>query len=631
MKKALAAAGAVLCICGGIWIFRALHGATTGLEQATTQVQSEGRYPFRVIPLDKAVPSGFESITSPAQFTDAAVFDGRLYLCGPTGLLAFDLNGKQVGEYHAGLELPPAPLIRMAAGPTQLWIATHGAGLLFFDGKAFQQVRADAPVARALTAVLPLASGRVLLGTEKAGVLVWDGHALLPLHPSLSGFHVTALAGTETDLWVGTLDRGVSHWHAGQLDRFAEAEGLPDARVLSLAVGDTAAYVGTAVGVAEFRDGKLTRTLAHEYFANSMLIRKESLAIGTLEEGVVEIPLAARPGNLRPPLEAAEFPAVAKLLDLDGRLFVLAEDGLYEKRKRVFEFAGARLTDRNISALSVDRAGKLWVGYFDRGLDVVEPGLEKKRHYQDDHLFCVNRIVQENGRGMTAVATANGLVLFDGTAQPRRVLTKADGLIAGNVTDVLLRPEGRDVAMTLATPAGLTTIDSGGTSSLYAFHGLVNNHVYALAESGKKLLAGTLGGLSVLEGGVVRASYTTANSGLKQNWVTALAPVGDDWFVGTYGAGVIKLDAGGRWTTFPDLRGEMVVNPNAIAVTASAVYVGTLGRGVAIFGRGSGRWNFVTNGLPSDNVTALTVSGGYLLIGTENGLVRIPEQQVLLP
>ena len=57
---------------------------------------------------------------------------------------------------------------------------------------------------------------------------------------------------------------------------------------------------------------------------------------------------------------------------------------------------------------------------------------------------------------------------------------------------------------------------------------------------------GTLGGLSLLAGGQVQRNLTTANSGLKANWITALAKVGeDDWLIGTYGAGVFRMDGAG--------------------------------------------------------------------------------------
>src|SRR5437868_14502420 len=110
-----------------------------------------------------------------------------------------------------------------------------------------------------------------------------------------------------------------------------------------------------------------------------------------------------------------------------------------------------------------------------------------------------------------AVASANGLILFDASGRRQRVLAKSDGLLSDHVTDVLTLENG----MALATPAGVTFMDAGGTRSLYSFQGLVNNHVYALAASGGRVLAGTLGGISILDHERVVANYTTSTSGLR--------------------------------------------------------------------------------------------------------------------
>ena len=68
------------------------------------------------------------------------------------------------------------------------------------------------------------------------------------MHDSLRGIHVTALAGNETDLWVGTISRGLLHWRGGQV---TEDPSLPDKQVLSIATrrrgglrGDGAWYRG---------------------------------------------------------------------------------------------------------------------------------------------------------------------------------------------------------------------------------------------------------------------------------------------------------------------------------------------------------------------------------------------------
>ena len=163
---------------------------------------------------------------------------------------------------------------------------------------------------------------------------------------------------------------------------------------------------------------------------------------------------------------------------------------------------------------------------------------------------------------------------------------------------------------------------------MYAFHGLVNNHVYALGATGEELLAGTLGGLSELDGGDVRLNYTTANSNLKHNWITAIVRVGPEWMVGTYGAGVLGLDSSRKFHAFETASAPIEVNPNAMLVTADFVVAGTLGDGIYVYDRHFERWSVVHNGLPSLNVTAFTYSNGYLYIGTDNGLVRIPEQKL---
>ncbi len=562
------------------WTFRQ---ASRALHSSAAQVAAAGEIRFDSLRLNQPVPAGYELISAPPEISDEKVFQGCRYQLSQNVLLG--CNG---ARYRAGLELPPARLVAMATeGEQQLLIATTGEGLLAFDGRAFQQVRPLDPAYRSVTAILPLASGRILIGTEKRGLLTYDGKRLAPFHSTLSTIHVTALAGGESGIWIGTLDQGLLYWHAGQVDRVGESDGLPDRQVLALAAEGDSTYAATPLGIAEFYGARFKRTIAPGVLARSLKIQGETLVAGTLEDGVVTISLKGGAPRFSNPAAAER---------------------------------GSNITDNNISALAVDASGRLWIGYFDRGLDIVEAN-GRVRHIEDDRVYCVNRIVHDPERGITAVATANGLVMIDGAGTERQVLGRAAGLIADHVTDVVRQPGG----LAVATPAGITILDGAGTRSLYAFHGLVNNHVYALGASGGRLLAGTLGGLSILEGGVVRAGYTTANSPLKHNWITAVAPVAEEWFVGTYGAGVVRLDSAGRWESFLDSMGDTEINSNAMAVTDTNVYAGTLRRGLLVYDRAAARWKAKLGGLPSANVTAIAAHNGTIYVGTDNGLVRIPE------
>ncbi|MGH9629284.1 MAG: ligand-binding sensor domain-containing protein [Bryobacteraceae bacterium] len=632
------AAVLLICLAALIYGSSAVWRASQALKESARITEDQSRIRFTESRFNRPIPAGVEQIAAPAGYTDAAIFRDKVYICGPAGLFAYDAAGKLAASYRVGLELPAAPLVRMAVGLSsassqqELWIATAGEGLLAFDGASFRQIRSESPEHRALTDLVALPAGRILMGSEKAGVLVYDGEELRPYHPALAGIPVTALAGTETELWVGTLDQGLLHWRSGRLQRFGETEGLPDRRVLSLAARSGSAWAGTALGIAEFRDGRFHRLLGEGLFARSLLLRdNDALAVGTLDEGVFEVPLNAQ--RLRPHhykaghYQAGQIDAaVERMMETDGELLALAGGGLYSVAPSGSwepRLAQPRsiLTNRNISALSVDRSGRLWIGYFDRGLDILEAGFERASHLEDDQVFCINRIVHDESRYLTAVATANGLVLLDAAARKRQVLTRDDGLIANHVTDIALTPDG----MIAATPAGVSILGGPGVRSLYAFHGLVNNHAYTLGFRDNRLLVGTLGGLSIVDGGQVKANFTTANSPLGHNWITAIASLGEDWFIGTYGAGVLHLDASGAWHSFDDLRGSIEINPNAMTVTESRVYAGTLDKGLLIYERSRGRWHTMTNGLPSLNITAVAASNGYIYIGTDNGLVRMEE------
>ncbi len=636
-KPILLALGVILATVA-LYSSVAFWRASRAIRTSTDAIEREGQIAFTANVLNGQVPAGFETLAAPAGFRDVAIYGDHIFVGGGGGLFEYDANGALLHRFRTGIELPAAPVVGLATGVAagsavqELWIATGGEGALAYDGSRFRHIRANRAPARKLTAILPLATGRVLVGTAKAGVLAFDGKQLAPLHPSLADLQVTALAGEEASLWIGTADSGVIHWHAGQLDRIGEQEGIPDAHVFSISIEGDTAYVATALGIAEIRDDRMQRVLAPGFTVESVLKQGTELLAGTLDEGMVRVPLAAKARPVAVDSAACANCTVQRVLHASDAVLALTSDGLYRVGSKRTEWIpvltaeGGHLADRNISALAAASTGRLWIGYFDRGLDIFDAATARAQHVEDDVVFCVNRIVHDRERERTAVATSNGLAMFTPSGDKRQVLTRADGLIATQVTDVLFRPDGTMVA---GTPAGVSFVEASHISSIYAFHGLVNNHVYALGQVGPRTLVGTLGGLSIIESGLATVSFTTANSGFRHNWITAVLPVANDVFIGTYGGGVMHAGGGAAWTTFADLPASFEVNPNAMAVSNRAVFAGTLDRGLAVYDRNAGRWHWVTRGLPSMNVTAIAVEGSNVYIGTDNGLVRVPEDNLI--
>ena len=357
-------------------------------------------------------------------------------------------------------------------------------------------------------------------------------------------------------------------------------------------------------------------------------MKGSTLLVGTADR-IAEI-------NLQPQRALNAYTTTQNISDVqqltsDGEtVYAVTGSALYRTQtprgawRQVLSSANVQLANRNISALAIDSSKRLWVGYFDHGLDLFDPSGRSSRHFEDDNIFCVNRVLPNAASGLVAVATANGLVLFDQSGKKQQVLGRTDGLLSDHVTDAAIYGNG----MVLATPAGITFLDDAGARSLYAFHGLVNNHVYAVAAAGKQVIAGTLGGISLLENENVAANFTVATPGLSHNWISAIVRDGDGWMIGTYGGGIVRLLRDGHFESFDVATAKFEVYPNAMLATDQHILAGTLGKGLYVYNRSSNHWSVITAGLPSLTVTALAAGNGFIYVGTDNGLVRIPEQNL---
>jgi ligand-binding sensor domain-containing protein len=419
--RAIAAVGLCLFI-----LFAGIVGRRTSraLHTATEAVRSEGEIRFIARPLPEPQEQDFEGISTPAVFFQAARFLGDLYIAGPAGLSQYNASGTLLKHYAVGRDLPSSPLVAIAPAvladsqESELVIATGQDGLLVFNGRAFRQIFPQDASTRTITSVLAAVTGHLLVGTRKRGVLLYDGKKMTVLHPTLSNLYVTTLAGTESDLWVGTLNQGVLHWHAG--GSFGEEQGLPDRQVQSIAVSGDTTFVGTVLGVAVFEHGRFSRTLADGVLTTALLPSAGQILVGSEDQGVIAMPLEGRRRRPNPALaDATELVEVHQLLAMDDTVFALTRSGLYRMGAHGFGWqpvlrpGAAVLSDRNVSALATDSKGRLWVGYFDRGLDRLESDHGPATHIESEHVFCVNRILPNPKDGTIDVATANGLVRFD--------------------------------------------------------------------------------------------------------------------------------------------------------------------------------------------------------------------------
>jgi ligand-binding sensor domain-containing protein len=604
-----------------------------------------------IIPQARA---GFSLLPATLAASSGVFHQDHLFVASNLGLLQFDQSGREVRRYSALDGLPCNHLTALASTPDALWIGVGPQGLLRFTGAQFEYFYAEKASDFEVTALLALPSGELWIGTKQRGLLVFQGNRAVEFAPAISSRFITALQGDHRQAVVGTFDDGAWVYRQGILSQFKKAAGdsggLLDDQVTSVAGNLEAVYVGTPLGVTEIQNGKPSG-----YFAKGLTIRSLTAGakpVAATDRGLVRLNPRAKlrlesvhPDSAQIDSQSFSRPSEAPsgingLLPISNGWLALTDNGVYStdslergpwKRFGIDSSDGLhgsinvaepfQLSDTNISALAFDQNSNLWVGYFDRGLDVFDSQGKRLIHHEDDHIFCVNHVLALRD-GRMAVSTANGLAIYYGTRR-QHFITEKQGLIHRAVA--MTHSLGGTTERWLAGTAEGVSLFEGNrpTQNLFALHGLANNHVYCAGSLGKRVYLGTLGGISVLEEGRIVFSWNTANSGLAANWVNALAVLGPKLFVGTYGGGVQSVEGDGQWTDYRDLIGQFEVNPNAMAVDGERLYAGTLDRGIQIYNGSQGRWQVVQEGLPSQNVTAFAFTSDHVLAGTDRGVVEI--------
>jgi ligand-binding sensor domain-containing protein len=289
------------------------------------------------------------------------------------------------------------------------------------------------------------------------------------------------------------------------------------------------------------------------------------------------------------------------------------------------------LTTNLISALTLDRQGRLWAGSFRNGIDVFTSSGKKLAHLESDEVREINFLTEDREAKNILAATSQGLVRLDADLRVVDRWSTADGLLSNSVLQVAQmrvnaalddKSQAPKSVIVCATSKGLSLGVPGKLHGLTTVQGLPSNSLYTVSLQGRNIYAGTLSGLALIEDGRVVRVFKDTNSNLTTNWVTALSMVGSRLFVGTYGGGIFELTAAGELHSFVSETGRAVVNPNAMWTDGSRLYAGTLD-GVLIFDLRSQRWTHVREELPSRMVLSVAGDENYVYFGTTSGIARV--------
>jgi hypothetical protein len=513
----------------------------------------------------------------------------------------------------------------------------------------------------------------LVAGLDLEGLFVYRDGSWSEVRSGFGTLHVRALAETPSgELWVGAREglfrmglseRVMSRLHGSPVRSIAVRDG---GRVVS--GGETGLFstqggVTTALRIA----GMEAPWVEHAAVFQSRLFAVTPTGLfGEEADGVLRpVSNGANVGSMAvegdqlfatsdPPdaslrrfdaglaLQVEQLPAaVRRVLPAGDHLLADTPLGLIERSREGWRPLSRRLEPEglgsdHVGALARYR-GRLIVGFFDGGLAELVPSaardidalsgtangeapmmLRPIAGAGSSRIWAVNALIEAGG--VLHVASLRGASRFDGSE-----FTPVDGSGAA----FSLARTGSGVAIGYGEGVLLPE-----RKLLSAFHGLPGNQATALAAIEGGLLVGTPSGLGYVEDRKVRWRVSSGEGRLPHPWVTALLPTEGGVLVGTYGGGVVRrvgriLDKG-EWRPFPETQG-LKVNTGCLIAAAGRVYVGTDGDGLFRLSRDGTRFEPLKLSLPSQRVTALLETGGFLYIGTDEGLTRWPVERDVQP
>lgn len=555
-----------------------------------------------------------------AAVNDGASFGGRL-LAATTGGLVELGHGKARRVRDVLTGLPDHNLTSLAVRGSEVALGTRTGIISFLEGEHLRSLRIDES---RHGAVMDLRWHRASLyaATSSGHLLRLTGNRAVRIPPRIEGGITSLVEGAEGLLAAG--GDGVVYQVMGEtMEVVARIEDGPQ-RINALTRHGDTLLVGTSTALLRTDGSGGLVSVRENLFVTALLSLQGRLLVATFDQGILVLEGARLDGTPRQRL--LEGQRVDRLRLVDDRpmafgpsLAAVIEPG---SPPRSLDLPSG-LASQHITALAFDDRARLWVGHFDEGVDVLDDRGEVATHLPSPDLArlqSVNALLYDQHSRNMLVATSHGVLeVSDGDVS---VLDRDDGLIGEAVTALLVTDRHR----VFATSQGITLAPRNESEmrSIYAFHGLPSNRVYALGGSAERLLAGTLGGLAELEGLRVRGVTRAGPAGLAANWCSAIATSSEGIYVGTTGGGVDLVSSTGVAHLRHGARGgRFSVSPGAMLLLDEVLLVGTLERGLLVYDRREGEWLDIEQPFPGAAVTALAADDEHCYLGTDRGLLRI--------
>ncbi len=526
----------------------------------------------------------------------------------------------------------PQDTIRTVAQTSDgyLWIGTDE-GLARFDGyefTSFDKAHGELP-SNSITALAPTADGSLWIGTPNGLTLYRDRR--FRTYTTRDGLPDNSITNLSTDhagaVWA-VAGISLSRFQAGKFTNFAPGPGFPVTSARTVFEDrHHDLWVAGFSAVGRFAGGVFTEVLGEAQMGGHFITamaedQQDNLWLG----GNYGIIVISRDGRVQRRFDSADGmpnPYVRALwCDRNGTIWVGTNEGLARFDGNRFE----RLpqdTPAQVRCLFEDREGDLWVG--------ASTGLARFR----DDLFTAygrseglpsddpNTVFQDSHGRLWVGFHDSGLMLLEGG--PRHVYTTRDGLPNNEIFSIRETGNGD---LLIGAREGMARMHDGKFTRFKPSDPLARFSVFDVLEdsAGRTWLA-TGGGLGELVGN----RYQVVIPG-EPMLIAAVVTLSEDGsgglWAGTYGKGLWHIGGGERhlYTTAEGLPSDAIRSLERDP--DGTLWIGTFGGGLAAFRGGKFHSFTQKDGLLSDNVAHVVNDGKSLWLSTTRGICRVWKQQL---
>ncbi len=633
----------IVLFCGFLLLFAEAgfiyHQTNLTLEKERQKQSKQNDLPFTKVVLTPHLNKNVAIIQNSKNVRSIANFQNSVFAATAGGLVEMSENGEVLRRFSVLDGLPESDLTALAVFGSKLFIGTKSKGLLSFDGEVFEAFYFPNHETKSITTLFSDPQ-RLLIGTFSGGLLQFDGNKFIEIKAFGERIeNLTFLHQSGSFLIAGTFANGVLIRKDQIWKRYTTADGLFSNRIISVEIIENNLFVASDLGISQAFINETFRANQTFFLKIAAVPNLSGLAVHnelfylTRDNGeTFELPTAHFKTSLKktgwkPPEDLQS----ARLLKTGDEFWFLSEKGIWKNQNPAAEtislarfgqiYDENQITDNNVSALTIDQNGRLWVGTFRNGIDIFSASGKKLKHFESEMVREVNFLIQNPENKQMLAATSGGAVSFDELLNESLFAENAE-LPSRSVSQISLLIANKDNFEAISTAKGLIYKDKNSRRIFSTINGLPGNSVFTALFFQNSLFVGTMNGLAQIENGKLVRVFKTSNSDLKNNWISALCPANDRLFIGTYGGGIFELLPSGDVHGFNTETGQFSVNPNAMYFDGERLFAGTLG-GVWCLNLTTQKWSNIKEFLPADTILSITGNGEFIYFGTTNGIARI--------